>query len=109
LNANREEKFGEVQYYFRTLVRGVEKVLAMVALYSPPHQDLLELSYHTLLSCTYEGSRKVIDVKSIISVVAMVPHTPFPGDASKQYFVVEKPGLDVARLGGSSEIVLDEE
>jgi hypothetical protein len=51
----------------------------------------------------------VIDVKSILSVVAMVPHLPFPGDTSERYFVVEKPGLDVASLGGVVEDVPDEE
>jgi hypothetical protein len=53
----------------------------------------------------------VIDVKSILSVVAMVPHRPhlpFPGDTSERYFVVEKPGLDVASLGGVAEDVPDE-
>ena len=29
-------------------------------------------------------------MKSILSVVAMVHHLPFPGDTSERYFVVEK-------------------
>lgn len=71
---------------------------------------LFEFSYHTLLSCTNAGDAclQVIDVKSILSVVAMVPHLPFPGDTSERYFVVEKPGLDVASLGGVAEDVPDE-
>ena len=51
---------------------------------------------------------QVIDVKSILGVVAMVPHFPFSADTSERYFVVEKPGLDVASLGGVAEDVPDE-
>lgn len=52
----------------------------------------------------------VVDVKSIASVVAMVPHQPFPDSENtiQRVFVVEKPGLDVAWLGGNTEEVLDE-
>ena len=40
----------------------------------------------------------------------MVPHQPFPEDTIKRFFVVEKPGLDVAWLGGiTEEILLDDE
>jgi hypothetical protein len=51
----------------------------------------------------------VVDIKSIMSVIAMVPHLPFPGDSSDRYFAVEKPGLDVAWLGGVVEVVAEEE
>jgi hypothetical protein len=44
-----------------------------------------------------------------VAVVAMVPHQPFPGDSVERFFVVEKPGLDIASLGGSTESVPDEE
>jgi hypothetical protein len=81
----------------------------MVSFYSLPHRNLLDLSYNTLLSCTSENVLKVIDVKSIRSVVAMIIHQPFPGDTETQYFVVEKPGLDVAWLGGSTEAAPEEE
>jgi hypothetical protein len=74
----------------------------MVSFYSLPHQELLELSYNTLLSCTHEKDLKVIDVRSIHAVVAMVPHQPFPGEP--RYYVVEKPGLDITSLGGSTEV-----
>jgi hypothetical protein len=103
-----ETRFAEVQYYFRSLVRGVEKVLAMVSFYSLPHQELLGLSYNMLLSCTHDSEMdlKVIEVQYIRAVVAMVPHQPFPGDL--RFFVVEKPGLDIASLGGSTEANLQE-
>jgi hypothetical protein len=51
----------------------------------------------------------VVDVKSIVSVVEMVPHQPFSEDTIKRVFVVEKPGLDVAWLGGNTEEVPDDE
>lgn len=54
-----------------------------------------------------DKSLMVIDVKSILSVVAMVPHQPFPG--REHFFVVEKPGLCVALLGGVLEDVRDDD
>ncbi|KAF8811705.1 hypothetical protein BYT27DRAFT_7221374 [Phlegmacium glaucopus] len=47
----------------------MEMTLAVVSLYSHPCNDLLEYSYHTLLSCSYMGDAAlcVIDVKSIVS------------------------------------------
>jgi hypothetical protein len=90
------------------MVGETEKTLAMLSLYSPPHTGLLKQSYYTVWSCTHSGNRMVVDVKSIVSVVAMVPHQPFPEDPIKHVFVVEKPGLDVAWLGGYIEEVLDE-
>ena len=81
----------------------------MVSLYSDPCQDLLKLSYNTLLSCTHDKGMRVIDVKTIRSVIAMVPHKPFHEDTQQRYFIVEKPGLDVAYLGGNVEVVPDEE
>ena len=85
--------------------------LAMVSLYSRPDNDLLESSYHTLLLCSYMGdiSLCVIDVKSVMSVVGMAPHQPFPGALPvDRYFVVEKRGLDLTILGGIAEPVSDE-
>lgn len=104
-------RFAQVYYYFQALIKEIETTLALVSLYSLPHEELSEYSHHTLLSCVYEGDAclQVVDIKSIMSVVAMVPHNPFPGDPLDRYFVVEKPGLDVARLGGVVEVVPEEE
>jgi hypothetical protein len=78
--------------------------MALVSPYSSPHQDLLNFSRGTLWSCTFGGdaSLKAVDVKTILSVVAMVPHMPFPG-GREHFFLVEKPGLDIALLGGVDE------
>ena len=52
---------------------------------------------------------KVVDVKTISSVVAMIPHgANFPGDTTGHFFVVEKPGLDVAHMGGNDEEITEE-
>jgi hypothetical protein len=85
-------------------IGNAKKTLAMVSVYSPPHVELLTLSYHTLWSSMYQG-----DVKLIAAVVVMVPHQPFPGDSVECFFVLEKPGIDVASLGGSTESVPDKE
>jgi len=99
-----------VYYYFLSQIGDSTKTLAVISVYSRPDQRLCELSYHTLLSCTRSGDSdlRVIDVKLITAVVAMVPHTPFPGETTR-YFVVEKPGLEVMVLGGGMEEVPDDE
>jgi len=83
-----------------------------VSIYSPPNQALLDASFNTLWSCTYQGDAglKVVDAKTISSVVAMIPHNAhnFPGDIVGHFFVVEKPGLDVAHMGGNDEEITEE-
>jgi hypothetical protein len=76
-------------------------------MYSRPDPSLLRLSVNTLWSCEYEGDAalRFIDVKIIQSVVAMVPHTPaIEGvDLGERFFLVEKPGFDVAIIAGIQE------
>ena len=82
------------------------RVLALISVYSPPHAGLFEASNGTILSCTYHGGArlKVIDISSIVSVVAMIPHDPFAdGNTQERYFVAEKPGLEATVLGGIEE------
>jgi hypothetical protein len=73
------------------------RAFALVSPYSPPNGHLLQVSYGALVVCRYRGDEvlQVIDVESILSVVAMVPF-PFllDGDDS-YYFMIEKVGLDV--------------
>ena len=38
----------------------------------------------------------------------MVPHQPLGADSVGRFFVVEKPGLDVAHMGGNDEVVSEE-
>jgi hypothetical protein len=78
--------------------------LALVSIYSRPHPSLLQLSANTLWSCEHRGdaSLRFIDVKMIQAVVAMVPHRPAVGGRAEEerYFMVEKPGFDVAVMAG---------
>lgn len=83
-----------------------------MSVYSPPDKELLEASHFTLWSCIYQGDMalKVVDAKTIVGVVAMVPHSSenYIGDTTGRFFVVEKPGLDVAHMGGNDEIMTEE-
>ena len=49
-----------------------------------------------------------IDVKSIQAVVAMIPHIPVIDRqvAHERFFLVEKPGLDVAVMSGAEEVYI---
>ena len=98
-------EFAEVHFYFRIKVQSHDLTLACVSSYSQPHEGLLHASRGTLWSCTHHRAIKVVDIKSISAVVAMVPHEPFPGE--KRFFLVEKPGLDTTTIGGNVEEMMD--
>jgi len=90
----------------------------MTSVYSEPDSEILQASYGAVWSCMYNGvsALKVIDVKLVQSVVAIIPypHVHPPADAavsemcSGPYYVVEKMGLEVGRLGGVEDILTDE-
>jgi len=52
-------------------------------------------------SCALLNEFQVINIKTIKSVVAMVPHRPTlpSGVVGDRFFMVEKPRLDVSNLG----------
>lgn len=102
---NSVVEIAEVLFYFIITINNHDLTLACVSCYSQPHEDLLKASHGTLLSCTRHGIVKIIDVKSISAVVAMVPHQPFPGE--DRFFLVEKPGLDTTTIGGKDEEMMD--
>ena len=81
--------------------------LALISLYSRPDETLLSLSVNTLWSCEYQGddTLRFINVKIIQAVVAMIPHrVELPGfPPSEHFFLVEKPGLDVAMMASVEE------
>ncbi|KAH9016017.1 hypothetical protein EDB84DRAFT_1252809, partial [Lactarius hengduanensis] len=83
-----------------------------VKVYSQPDPSLLRLSMNTLWSCVYLGDRalKFVDVKAIQSVVAMIPHRPSIDSRSVEdrFFLVEKPGFDVAIMSGIEEGIPDD-
>jgi hypothetical protein len=76
------------------------RAFALVSFYSPPNEYLLRYTQTTLAVCRHhsESPLVVIDAKSILSVVAMVPF-PFSIDGhGDQYFMIEKIGLDVVEV-----------
>jgi hypothetical protein len=97
--------FASVLFYFRLTIHDEIKTLALVSKYGQPDFDLLQKSYHTLWSCESLGDAglEVIDVQTIQSVVAMVPHL------DDRFFVYEKIGLDIADMGGYREDPGDKE
>ncbi len=109
--------YGEVRFYLHLRVHNEIRALALVSLYGPPDSTLLELSYGVMWSCVLQGDEglQLVDVREIDSVVAMVPHPaqiiPCEGlvDVAGRLCVVEKPGLEVAQLGGVEEQVVDDD
>ncbi len=83
---------------------------ALVLVWSGPDWDLLKESSNTVYSCIYWGQEYlwVIDAKVIMSVVAMVPMTPCDRDHSAQFFLLEKPGLEIIALGDVNTDFTDE-
>ncbi|KAH9937852.1 uncharacterized protein BXZ73DRAFT_44615 [Epithele typhae] len=110
---NEVVSYGEIRYFFEfKLPGGTEPhTVAMVSMWGTPEPKILELSYGAIQSCLPGGddALTVLPVHHIKSVVAMVPH-PQPIehrdeqiDLTGRFFVVEKPGLGVAHLGGVVE------
>ncbi|KAG1797247.1 hypothetical protein EV424DRAFT_1592168, partial [Suillus variegatus] len=108
-----EIHLAEVLYFTRLAVEDINddneedrtfhwQTVALVTMYSHPDRELLELSHHTVSSCRLlVEDVRIIDVKSITDVVGMVPHRPTlpSGTTEDRYFLVEKPGLDIATFG----------
>ena len=102
-------------YFFQlTLPPDEVLFLAAVSVFTMPDADLLMESAYTLRACFYQGQNacEVIRPTDIVSVVAMVPlpqtHldtrvAPAGYTYADRYFVVEKPGLDVAFMAGHGE------
>jgi hypothetical protein len=86
------------------------ETFALISQYSQPHQEILNSSYGTLWSSTHGRieDMQVISAKSILSVVSMIPHSLTPNDLEQWYFACEKPGLEVARMGGVEESMTNE-
>ncbi|KAG2349710.1 hypothetical protein BDR05DRAFT_972677 [Suillus weaverae] len=110
---NRQTRFAEVLYYMRLAVAepdaddvddntGYHFIdIAIIQMYSPPDDQLLQLSSHTVVSCALLDEVSVVNVKKIMSVVTMIPHEPrLPSGITEDcFFMLEKPGLDIANFG----------
>lgn len=73
----------------------------VVQMYSPPDDQLLWLSSHTVMSCALLNEVSTVNVKKIMSVITMIPHEPrLPsGITEDRIFMLEKPGSDIANFG----------
>ncbi|TBU59038.1 hypothetical protein BD310DRAFT_818176 [Dichomitus squalens] len=116
------DRVAEVQYFLRLrrmLEDGgtddVDLTLAVVSMFTPPNAAIARDTYGTLQAFRYQGdaSREVIDVKSIVSVVAMLPLPPRREEAedpnatvlySQRFFLMERLAFD-SNLIGREQIV----
>ncbi|KAG1834015.1 hypothetical protein DFJ58DRAFT_719384 [Suillus subalutaceus] len=119
---NRQTQFAEVLYYTRLAFAEPDVDdsddeagyhflnVAVIQMYSSPDDQLLRLSSQTVVSCSLLDEISVIDVKKIISVVAMIPHKPrLPsGIIEDRFFMLEKPELDIANFGASHKNLGDD-
>jgi hypothetical protein len=103
--------FCEVKFFFQYPIEQVGgtdsevETLAFVSEYQSLDQEIFRESKSTVWWYTSNTFLKVIHVKNIISVVAMIPKQI---QGNPGLFVCEKPGLDVAQMGGIIEAVQDE-
>ncbi|KIK25335.1 hypothetical protein PISMIDRAFT_9691 [Pisolithus microcarpus 441] len=115
---NEQERLGEVQYFARLATDSTEedaeearfRDIAILRLYTLPDERLLHLSSNTLVISKSSNQFVVTHVKSIKSVVGMVPHSlRHPsGTIEDCFFLMEKPGLDISQLGIPYSVYQDE-
>ncbi|KAI0767543.1 hypothetical protein C8Q74DRAFT_1203821 [Fomes fomentarius] len=104
-----EFNYGEILYYFQCIIFGRLHTLAMITKYGPPQTDLFEKSYGVIWAChasRHGDGLTVIDVKSIVGCVAMIPCASLFQTAENGetvYFAVDKLGVDIGNLGGADE------
>jgi hypothetical protein len=70
-----EKKKKVVEYFFRLQFSDTAYSLALVSVFSPPDQEILELSNHAAYICHRGGTDTltVVEAKAISAVVSMVP------------------------------------
>ncbi|KAH9069676.1 hypothetical protein EDB83DRAFT_2221930, partial [Lactarius deliciosus] len=110
IELNGQIEYAEVQFYFLHFTTdnpdNVPLPYALVSVYSRPVQEILLESSYTLWACRYRGDNdlRVIDLSSIMACISMQPLPPLPTDSeSGLWFVVEKSGLEDAKLTGFEE------
>ena len=84
-------------FYFTKTIRGETRAFALISPYSAPNEHLLNASHNTLIVCRYQSEAIlwVVEIRSILSVVAMIPFPFLINGHSDCYYMVEKIGLDV--------------
>ena len=73
MDINGKSEIADIKYFFCLRFGDVVHSLALVSVFSPPDQELLEESQHAAYICHYEGAAalRVVDVKAITAVVSM--------------------------------------
>lgn len=86
-------------------ISGTVRTCALVSEYSEPDRGLFESSSGALAVSKYQGEDRlrVINAKSIQSVVAMVPYPHGGLGVGNWHFLVEKMGLAMFHLRGDEE------
>ncbi|RDX40842.1 hypothetical protein OH76DRAFT_1459357 [Lentinus brumalis] len=112
----RGDVFAEVLYFFPLNIQPGDghiettRVLAMVSEFTRPDPTIAEKTHGVLMVCysQVQAPPRVVDVKDIMSVVAMMPMGPRPFEADQpdaarlcanRYYVGEKLGCDMAWIG----------
>ena len=100
----------DVEYFFRLRFGDIVHSLALISMFSPPDEAILEESHHAVYLCHYAiggaAALTVVDVKSITSVVSMVPdyQVTAEGDIiipNNRYSLVDAPLIKLASLCGA--------
>lgn len=90
----------EAQFYFQAVIEETEETLALCSLYSIASEYHRGYSHGALNVYKYEGEGNlvVIQVKSILSAVGMVPFRAEEGESGR-FYLVEKFALGVIDTG----------
>jgi hypothetical protein len=75
VNVKGTPAIAEVEFFFWMWFSDTVYSLALVSLFSPPDQEILDVSSHAAYICQHGGTDAltVVDVKAITAVVSMVP------------------------------------
>jgi hypothetical protein len=105
---SNEIEFAEVQYFFNAIVNDARITLVVVTLYSRPDEDLFKQLNWTVWSVTEQGESglQVIDAKTILSVISVIPHNHHvcADSSDERFFIWEQMGMDMALLSSHGDI-----
>ncbi|KAJ7664814.1 hypothetical protein B0H17DRAFT_1143574 [Mycena rosella] len=109
-------RFAEVHFYLMFKVGGARKPLAVVSMFAEHHQQLYQDSSKTYVTMQHLGNSdiRVIDIKSIQSVVMLAPDEQYAklykdGSEVNRFYLMEKPGLKLMEMMGVLETVIPAE
>ncbi|KAJ7127982.1 hypothetical protein C8R44DRAFT_616530 [Mycena epipterygia] len=94
------ERYGEIQFFFQAEVENEIITVALISPHASLDQELFRASSKALavFELPEDGHFEVVEVTSILSVVAMVPFD------EGRVFVVHKMGLEISSMAGDVEV-----